>query len=124
MRQRLVRNIELFVFGPTEMSLGFAHCFLTRRVAVRLARTRRRHAVSNCSLDGNQRRATRDRLCITNCGLESREIISVVDGRSVPAISFKSLRHSFRKSELGKASDGDVLVVVEINQLAKFQMAA
>ena len=41
----------------------------------------------------------------------------------MPAISFKSLWHIFAESEIGKAFDGDVIVVVEIDELAEFQVA-
>ncbi len=40
----------------------------------------------------------------------------------MPAISFEALRHIFTESEIGKAFDGYMVVVVKINQLAEFQV--
>ncbi len=54
MRHRLIRHVELFVFGPTQMSLGFAHGLFAGRITVGFARAGCGHAVTNCRLDGNQ----------------------------------------------------------------------
>ena len=54
MRQRFVGHIELLVFGPAQMPLGFAHRFFAGRIAVGFARAGRGHAVANGRLDGNQ----------------------------------------------------------------------
>src|SRR5205807_10538373 len=51
MRERFVGNVELFVFGPAEMALGFAHGILAGRIAVSSARAAARHAVTNDCLD-------------------------------------------------------------------------
>ncbi len=50
MPQRLVGNVELFVFGPAKMSLCFAYCLFAGRIAVGLAGAGRRHAVANYCL--------------------------------------------------------------------------
>ena len=60
MRERFIGNVELFVFRPAEMPLGFAHGLFARRIAVRFARAGGRHAVTNGRLDGNQRRLIGD----------------------------------------------------------------
>ena len=50
MGQRFVGHIEELIFGPAQMPLGFAHRIFARRVAVRLARARSRHAVTDRGL--------------------------------------------------------------------------
>src|ERR1041384_1356907 len=76
-RQSFVRNIELLVLGPAEVPLGFADRLLTRRVAMRFSRSGRRHSVTDRRLYGNQGRLVRDRLRISNGGVDSGEIISI-----------------------------------------------
>ena len=51
MRERFIGNIELFVFRPAEMALGFAYGIFAGRIAMRFARARGRHAVTNRRLD-------------------------------------------------------------------------
>src|SRR3979490_2644161 len=51
MSQRFVGHIELFVFGPAQMSLGFAHGFFAGWIAVGLARAGGWHAVTDDRFD-------------------------------------------------------------------------
>ena len=46
-RQSFFRHEELFVFRPAEMSFRFTHGVFARRITVRFARARRRHAVTD-----------------------------------------------------------------------------
>ena len=51
------------------------------------------------------------------------EIVSVFNCQRVPAISLKALWHVFAEGEIGKTLDGHLVVVVEIDQFAEFEMA-
>ena len=51
MIQSFIGNVELFVFRPAEMSLRFTNCVAARRIAVRLARARRRHSEADDCLN-------------------------------------------------------------------------
>src|SRR5262245_23613647 len=53
-RERFLRNVELLVFRPAEMSLRFAHCVLARCIAVSLARALSRHSEADDCLHRNQ----------------------------------------------------------------------
>src|SRR5438309_7762706 len=123
MRERFVGNVKELVFGPAEMALGLTHGIFARRVAVRFARSGSGHAVTNRRLHRDQRRPIGNRLCVANRGFDGGEIVSVLDGRSMPAVSFKALWHIFGKSERSKAFNRYVIVVVKINQFAKLQMS-
>jgi len=50
-RERFVRNVELLVFGPTEMTFRFLHRIFAGRIAVSLPRALRRHAEADNSLN-------------------------------------------------------------------------
>ena len=124
MRQRLIGNVELLVFGPAEMPLRFAHRLFAGRIAVGFARARR----SACRNRSSSSPKSSEGLSPTDCAsriaasIASRSLPSSTVER-VPAISFKTLRHVFAESEIGKAFDRHVVVVVEIDQFAEFQMA-
>ncbi len=45
-----IRNVELFLFGPTKIAFGFLDGLFAGRVAVRLTRTGCRHAKTNRGL--------------------------------------------------------------------------
>src|SRR6476659_9459238 len=50
MLQGFVGNVELFVFGPAQVTLGFSDCVFPRRITMRLACTGSRHTVSDYCL--------------------------------------------------------------------------
>src|SRR5262245_417541 len=51
MSQRFFGDVKLFVFRPTQVTLGFSYRLFTRRVAVSLPSAGRRHAITNNCLD-------------------------------------------------------------------------
>ena len=122
MRQCFIGNVELLVFRPAEMTLRFAHGILARRVAVGFTRARRRHAVTNDRLDRNQRRLVANRLRVANRGFDRGRVVSIFDCRSMPTVRLEALRHIFGKREIGEAFNRYLVVVVEIDQLAEFEV--
>jgi hypothetical protein len=50
-------------------------------------------------------------------------MITIIDDLNVPAIGLKSLDNIFSKGAVGVTIDGDVIVVINGNQVAELQMA-
>jgi hypothetical protein len=48
--------------------------------------------------------------------------VAVLDRRGVPAVGVEALGHVVRVGERGEALDGHVVVVVEVDELAEFQV--
>ena len=59
---------------------------------------------------------------VTNGSFDLFKIVSIFDSGNVPAVGFESLRHVFGKSKIGEPFDRDMIVVIEINQFAEFQV--
>ena len=55
--------------------------------------------------------------------VDRRHIVAVGDLLHMPAVGVEALVHLFGEGEIGGAIDGDVVVVIEIDQLAKLQMS-
>src|SRR5687768_2670883 len=49
-----LRNVKLLIFGPSEVTLGFAHCVFARRITVSFACALRRHAKPDHGLNRDQ----------------------------------------------------------------------
>src|SRR5260370_9126720 len=60
MRDRFIGHVELFVFGPAEMPLGFFYALFAGSVAVSFARAGGGHPITNRRLNGNHRRGRCD----------------------------------------------------------------
>src|SRR4051812_36567013 len=105
------------------MPLRLAHGVRARRVGVSLARALRRHAVTYDCLDGDERGTVCDRLSIAHCALYRVEVVAVFDRGGMPAVCLETFRHVLVEGERGEAFDGDVVVVVEIYELAEFEVA-
>ena len=78
-RERFIGHVKGFVLRPTELTFGFAHGLLARRVGVRLARALRRHPVADDGLDGDERRAVCLRLRLADRALNRGEVVAVFD---------------------------------------------
>src|SRR3954462_924976 len=105
------------------MPLRLAHSVRARRVRVSLARALRRHAVTYDCLDGDERGTVCDRLSIAHCALYRVEVVAVFDRGGMPAVCLETFGHVLVEGERGEAFDGDVVVVVEIYELAEFEVA-
>src|SRR5688572_17958209 len=122
--QHLVRNVKLLVFRPTKMSLRFAHGVFTRRIAVSFARALSGHAEADDGLYTNETWLVVHLLRVPNCRFDIVEIVAVLDRLGVPSKRFKPFRHIFAKREIREAVDRDVVIVVEIDQVADLQVTA
>src|ERR1041385_7009399 len=122
MFQRLVRNVELFILGPAEMSFCFLDGFFTRSVAVGFARAGSRHPVSDGGFDENQRWFGGNGLCFSDSTFNFIQIVSVFDCRSVPAVGVKASANVFGESEFSETFDCHLIVVVKVNEFSQLQM--
>src|SRR6185312_5807612 len=110
--QGFVRNVELFVFGPTEVSFGLSHGIGAGSVAVRFARPGGRHSESDNRLHADQGRLVFDGLRVADSGFDGLQVIAIFDRRSMPTIRFKPLWNVLGKSQLRETFDRHLVVVV------------
>ena len=115
-------QIEVFVFRPAERAFRLFDGLCAGRIRVRLACPGGGHAEADDGLDRDERRAIRHGLRLANGFLNRVEIVAVRDGGRVPAVSLETLGHVFGESERSVAFDGDVVIVVEIDEFAEFEM--
>ena len=80
-------------------------------------------AEADVGADANERRATALGDRGVDRGRERGEIVAVVDLRGVPAVGLEAKRHVLRERERGRAVDGDLVGVVEDDQLAEAEVA-
>ncbi len=76
-------------------------------------------SVADVRSDCDQRRPVGFILGFDNRLLQRRQIVAVFNILNMPVIRFKTYDAVLRKSYIGVAFDGDVVVIVEVDQLAQ-----
>src|SRR6185437_10610553 len=117
----LVRNIEALVLGPAEVLLGLLHSLCAQRFAVNLAGAGLGAAVADDGADADERRTSGLGLGCGDSGLESNQVIPVVNHLNVPVVGLEAQRDIFGVAEFGRPVEGDEVVIIEDDQLAEVQ---
>ena len=81
-----------------------------------------RAAVADDGLDHDDRRAPGFLLGGADRSFDGVQVVSVRDALDVPAVCLKALGDVFGESDLRVTLNGNVVVVVQANQLAEFEM--
>ena len=124
MRQRLVRNEKRRLSRPAELLLRQLHFLLAQRRSVRFERVLlARRSEADVGAHQNKRRSCGFGARSAQRAVERFEVIAILDCLRVPAISLEPLRAVFRESQIRGGSERNVVVVVQIDQFAQFQMA-
>src|SRR5512143_1900779 len=115
--ERLLRRISKRFLGELDLigAKRRAVCF----GCVVLVRT----AESDMRADDDERWTIADFLCSDDRLVESVEIICIFDALHMPVVCFEPLRGIVAEGEAGVSFDGDVVVVVETDDLAELLMA-
>ncbi len=82
-----------------------------------------RAAVADMATNTNQRRPARLRASVFDCVCECVEVVGVLNRLGMPSVGFEPFAYVFGESDLGVAVDRDVIVVVQVDDVAKAQMA-
>src|SRR5712692_7557450 len=82
-----------------------------------------RAAVADMATNANQRRPARLGASVFDCVCERVEVVGVLNRLGMPSVGFEPFAYVFGESDLGVAVDRDVIVVVEVDDVAKAQMA-
>ena len=123
MVQGLFRNKEELVVGPAEVSFCLGDGFVTRRVRVCLGRSLFWHTKPDDRLDTDQFGLVLDPLSVLDRILDRLEIVAVLDHQNVPSHRLEPLGPVLGKREVCRTVDRDLVVVVEIDQVGKLEMA-
>src|SRR5580765_8623486 len=115
-------NIKMLVLRPAEISFCLTNGLLARSVRVCLARARLGHSKTDDRMHADDRRFVLDLLRVLDRGLDSLEIVAVLDLRDVPPRRLKSHRSVFGKRQIGRTVDRYLVVVVEINEISELEM--
>src|SRR5258708_1022580 len=82
-----------------------------------------RAAVADMAANANQRRPARLGASVFDCACECVEVVGVLNRLGMPSVGLEPFAYIFGESDLGVAVDRDVIVVVEVDDVAKAKMA-
>ncbi len=121
--QNLVGNVEGGLSGPSQVLLGASHLFLAQWCTVGLCCILlARAAVGDVGADHDQRWLLRCRLGGLDSGRDGCQVIAVVHSLHVPTVGLEATLHILGEGQIGAAFDGNVVVVVEVDQLTQAQV--
>src|ERR1035437_926501 len=112
MGQSFFRDVEMLVFGPTEISLCLANGFLAGSVRMRFTRALHWHAKTDDRLDPDQFGFVFYPLCRANSVLDSLEIVAVGNLKHMPTRRLEPFGSVLGERKVGRTIDGDLVVVV------------
>ena len=123
-RQGLIRDITIGFKGPANGLFGQFDFIFTKGFAVHGCRALLvRAAASDDGPYRNNRGPCAFFSCQGECIFNGLQVISISHPLSVPAVGIKAGHGVFRKGDVRAALDSDVVVIVEVNELAEFEMA-
>ena len=122
MRKHLFWNVKTLVLGQAEISFCFFYGIFARSVGMGFRRSLLRHSKADDRVNADQRRLVLYLLRVLDRLFDGFQIVAVRDLRHVPAGRLETLCPVFGKREIGRTVDRDLVVVVEIDQIAELQM--
>ena len=124
MLSHFFRHQELRIYGPAVARLSQSDFFFAQRLAMR-----RRSVVlvgrapGDVAIHDDERRPRGLLQCILDRFIEQREIVGIAHPLHIPVVGHEARRHVVAESQGGVAFDGDVIVVVDPQQIGKFEVS-
>ena len=78
-----------------------------------------RATIGNMGMHDDQRWLRALSLGCAEGGVESWHVVTVGDLLHMPAVGVEAFVHRFGEGKIGVAIDGDIVIIIEIDQLAK-----
>ena len=114
-------QVEALVFGETEEFLGGLDGVCAESLAVHLIGAGLGAAVADDGANADEGRLGGFGFGFLNGGFDGGQIVAIVNPQDLPAVSFESIVGVLGEAELGRAVEGDEVVIVEEDELAEAQ---